>query len=104
GGAANTAHNLAALGARVSFLTVVGEDDDGDRLLDALGAARVDIAGVIRVPGRRTLAKQRISAGRQMLLRFDTGSTDPIDARSEDRLIGAVLEAWPNVDAVVVSD
>lgn len=31
GGAANTAANLAALGAKVSLLTVVGKDDEGDR-------------------------------------------------------------------------
>ncbi|HET7829194.1 MAG TPA: D-glycero-beta-D-manno-heptose 1-phosphate adenylyltransferase [Candidatus Limnocylindrales bacterium] len=104
GGAANTAHNLAALGARVRFLSVVGEDEEGERLLDALRVADVDVAAVARVPGRRTLAKQRISAGGQMLLRFDTGSTDPIDAAYEDRLIGDVLEAWPAIDAVVISD
>lgn len=104
GGAANTAHNLAGLGAQVRFLSVVGDDDEGDRLLDALRAARVDVARVMRIPGRRTLAKQRISAGGQMLLRFDTGSVDPVDAGAEDRLIGAVLDDWAWVDAVVISD
>jgi len=104
GGAANTALNLAALGAEVRFLSVVGVDDEGDRLLRALRTAGVDVSGVLRVPGRETLAKQRISAGGQMLLRFDTGSTGPLDARSEDRLISSLADAWPEVDAVVVSD
>jgi D-beta-D-heptose 7-phosphate kinase / D-beta-D-heptose 1-phosphate adenosyltransferase len=104
GGAANTALNLAALGATVGLLSVIGDDPEGDRLLDALRTAGVDTAGVLRVAGRATLAKQRISAGGQMLLRIDTGSTDPVDARSEDRLIALVLDAWADVDAIVVSD
>jgi D-beta-D-heptose 7-phosphate kinase/D-beta-D-heptose 1-phosphate adenosyltransferase len=104
GGAANAAVNLAALGAAVRFLSVVGDDDAGDRLLAALRAGGVDVDDVQRVPGRETLAKQRISAGGQMLLRFDTGSTDAPEPDTEDRLIEGLIAAWPDVDVVVVSD
>jgi|tagenome__1003787_1003787.scaffolds.fasta_scaffold20980230_3 D-beta-D-heptose 7-phosphate kinase/D-beta-D-heptose 1-phosphate adenosyltransferase len=104
GGAANTAINLAALGADVRFVSVVGRDGEGDRLLEALEDAGVDVSDVLRIPGRDTLAKQRVSAGGQMLLRFDAGSTDALDARNEDRLIRHVVGAWGDSDAVVVSD
>jgi D-beta-D-heptose 7-phosphate kinase / D-beta-D-heptose 1-phosphate adenosyltransferase len=104
GGAANAAVNLAALGAAVRFLSVVGEDDAGDRLMASLRAGQVDVHDVQRVPGRETLAKQRITAGGQMLLRFDTGSTDAPEPDAEDRLIERLVAAWPDVDAVVVSD
>lgn len=36
GGAANTAVNAAALGARVRFLSVVGDDNEGDLLMRSL--------------------------------------------------------------------
>ncbi|HEX5828194.1 MAG TPA: PfkB family carbohydrate kinase, partial [Candidatus Limnocylindrales bacterium] len=104
GGAANTALNLAALGADVRFVSVVGRDSEGERLLEALEDAGVDVSAVLRIHGRDTLAKQRISAGGQMLLRFDAGSTEPLDARTEDTLIRHVMGAWADADAVVVSD
>jgi D-beta-D-heptose 7-phosphate kinase/D-beta-D-heptose 1-phosphate adenosyltransferase len=42
GGAANTAANLRALGARVTLLSVVGEDPDGARLRQLLTERGVD--------------------------------------------------------------
>lgn len=104
GGAANTALNLARLGARVRLLSVVGSDGEGERLRVSLRGAGVDDADVLAAAGRATLAKQRLSAGGQMLVRFDTGSTDPIDAATEDRLIDRLEAHHDEVDAIVVSD
>ena len=42
GGAANTALNLARLGARVRLLSVVGSDGEGERLRVSLRGAGVD--------------------------------------------------------------
>jgi pseudouridine kinase len=47
----NIAHNLARLGTAVKLVSVVGEDPEGDRLLEETAAAGVDIAAVKRVPG-----------------------------------------------------
>jgi len=104
GGAANTAVNLAALGARVSFLSVIGRDDEGQRLLRALAAANVAANDVLVRRTRSTLVKQRVSAGGQMLLRFDAGTTDPVDAGTEDELIGRLSDAFEDADALVISD
>lgn len=104
GGAANTAANLATLGASVSFVSVVGRDAEATRLRRTLDAARVDTSGLIETRGRTTLAKQRVSAGGQMLLRFDAGSTEPIDAATEDEVIARLGSLVPDADAVVISD
>ncbi|MFL5754935.1 MAG: D-glycero-beta-D-manno-heptose 1-phosphate adenylyltransferase [Chloroflexota bacterium] len=104
GGAANTAVNLAALGAEVDLLTVVGRDAEGERLTAGLEAAGVSTSHVVRHPDRTTLAKQRVSAAGQMLLRFDSGSTDPLDAATEDALIDRLNALAPAADAIVVSD
>src|SRR4051812_21653445 len=42
GGAANTAMNLAALGARVRFVGLVGDDEAGEQVRSALADAGVD--------------------------------------------------------------
>ena len=104
GGAANTAVNVATLGGHATFLSVVGDDDEAERLGAALDEAGVDHARVIRSPSRTTLAKERILAGDQMLVRVDSGATEPIDADSEDGLIERLEAEYPSADVVIVSD
>jgi D-beta-D-heptose 7-phosphate kinase/D-beta-D-heptose 1-phosphate adenosyltransferase len=104
GGAANTAVNLASLGARTSLVSIAGDDDEAARLHAALDRAGVDAGGVVAEAGRRTLAKERILAGDQILVRVDTGATDPVDAAAEDRLIEALVASYDRADVVIVSD
>ena len=104
GGAANAAVNLRAMGARVELLSAIGTDDEADRLRTTLRDARVPDHDVLAVPGRRTLAKQRVLAGEQILVRFDSGSTDALPADVEDELIERLVGAVAGADAVLVSD
>ena len=104
GGAANTAIALAALGATTSFVSIVGQDDDGALLVDVLTAARVDTRYIFRAPGRATMVKQRVVGNGQLMMRLDRGSEDDVDALHERRLIDAVTALWSEVDAFIVSD
>jgi D-beta-D-heptose 7-phosphate kinase / D-beta-D-heptose 1-phosphate adenosyltransferase len=104
GGAANAAANAATLGARVSLLSVVGDDPEGAILRDSLQGRGVGTAHLMTQPGRRTLAKHRVVAGSHLLVRFDQGCTGPIAADVEARLIWALESLWAGSDAVVVSD
>lgn len=75
GGGANTAANVAALGARVLPVGVVGTDSDSDRLL-GLWPEEVERSLLIRDPSIRTTRKCRILAGslhsfRQQVVRLD---------------------------------
>ena len=45
------AHNLAALGSRVGFITKVGDDELGQLALARLGAAGVDLTRTVRSAG-----------------------------------------------------
>jgi D-beta-D-heptose 7-phosphate kinase/D-beta-D-heptose 1-phosphate adenosyltransferase len=104
GGAANTAVNVATLGARSALVSVVGDDDQGERLRASLVASGVEADGLVIEPGRGTLAKERILAGDQMLTRVDSGTTEPIDAETEDRLIERLVAAHEAAEVVIVSD
>ncbi|HEU4672499.1 MAG TPA: D-glycero-beta-D-manno-heptose 1-phosphate adenylyltransferase [Candidatus Limnocylindrales bacterium] len=104
GGAGNTAVNIAELGGRPSFVSVVGDDGHGERLRDALAARGVPTDHVAVRPGRTTLAKERILADGQMLVRLDSGTVEPIDAATEDALIARLAAAHAEADAVIVSD
>ena len=104
GGAANTAVNVRALGAEATFLSVVGDDADGALLRDALAGAGVETEDLIAVAGRRTLAKNRVLADSQMLVRFDDGSTEAVDEETEHAVVERLRRRFGDADAVVVSD
>ncbi len=63
GGAGNCAANLAALGANVSLVSVIGKDEPGQILSRKLNEAGVDCSGVLESAERRTTTKVRVLAG-----------------------------------------
>jgi D-beta-D-heptose 7-phosphate kinase / D-beta-D-heptose 1-phosphate adenosyltransferase len=104
GGAANAAANVAGLGARATLLSVVGDDPEAHLLRDALALRGVSADGLIAGLRRRTLAKNRVLSGVQMVVRYDQGSTDPVSPKVEQTLIDRLVEAFPSCDALLVSD
>jgi D-beta-D-heptose 7-phosphate kinase / D-beta-D-heptose 1-phosphate adenosyltransferase len=104
GGAANTAVNAAAMGAKVTFLTSVGQDQEGTRLIKALQERQVPTAYVIREKDRTTLAKNRLVAGEQMVVRFDQGGAETLSAETEKEMIAHLEKLFPESDAVIISD
>lgn len=105
GGAANTAVNVAQLGATVSLLSVVGLDADSEALQQQLIQYGVETSLMLLDPDRTTLTKQRVIANGQLVVRFDQGSTAPLSGRSEDKLIALIQQqVGQTVDAVIVSD
>lgn len=104
GGAANTATNVASLGAEPMLLSVIGTDSEGDRLQCSLEPHRVGLTSLIRSPQRTTLAKQRVLAASQLLVRLDQGSTGAIDPTTEQALIDRLKAVFPTCAAAIVSD
>jgi rfaE bifunctional protein kinase chain/domain/rfaE bifunctional protein nucleotidyltransferase chain/domain len=104
GGAANTAMNLAALGARVRLVGAVGDDEAGERLRSILAEAGVDVSGLVRRPGCATVTKTRIMADDQVLVRVDDGDIGVPTEEGEDRLAAATAEAVRDAAALVVCD
>ena len=103
GGAANTAANVASLGAKAVFLSVVGDDHEGDRLKQILRQRGIATEYLLTA-SRATLAKQRVLAASQLVVRFDQGSTEAIAADVEQELIERLVILFPECDAVIVSD
>ena len=109
GGAANCAVNLAALGARVSLVSVAGEDEAGRALVEKLNAAGVDCSGLLTSEKLRTTTKVRILAGqlhstRQQVIRIDYDGERLNDSELRERLRERVLEQAQPADAVIISD
>ena len=106
GGAGNVARNLVSLGTRCVFVGVVGDDDAGNALTEALGSDPLIEFHLVVDAARLTTRKVRFVSEHfsTHLLRADWEMAKPIDAGSEDALIGHVIKALPRVGAVVLSD
>lgn len=104
GGAGNVANNLAALGAKVRAIGIVGDDEAGERVLGMLARLRADTSGVERVARRPTTQKTRIVAHNQQVVRADRESTAPVNGALAGRLRRALLELDGEVDGIVISD
>lgn len=103
GGAANTANNIAALGAKAVIAGVVGNDTEGKLLRKLLGEAKVDAKGLVPA-NRKTTKKSRLLAGMQQIARIDSEETAKIGKREEEKLIAFMKKEIKGADAVVVCD
>ncbi|MEX0695153.1 MAG: D-glycero-beta-D-manno-heptose-7-phosphate kinase [Rhodospirillales bacterium] len=104
GGAGNVVRNLAALGARVTFVAVAGKDSAGQELIDALGENPLVNARLVIDPGRTTTIKVRYVAGNQQMLRADWEARPEIGAKVAERLLKAATKSIKKYSAVVLSD
>jgi len=104
GGAGNVVNNLAALGADVCTVGVIGAGRDGGRLLKLFNGLDLGTEGIFQEPGRLTTRKTRVIAGSQHVLRIDHESRREISPETLERLIQFLEKKMETVDVVLVSD
>jgi D-glycero-beta-D-manno-heptose-7-phosphate kinase len=109
GGAANCAVNLASLGAHVSLISLIGDDEPGRELRDKLTLAGVDCAGLKTSRQLTTTTKVRILAGhshsnRQQVIRIDYEDTPDPEPNVRASIIGSIEQTFENSDALIISD
>ena len=91
GGAGNVINNLKKLGAHVDVLSVVGNCEASKYLRELLSDIGVDTQHLITQKNRTTSKKTRIIASQQQVVRYDSESTDDIDAKSQNQIINSPL-------------
>lgn len=105
GGAANVAHNIAALGAKVTLVGLVGADRTSARMREQLESAGLSYEGLVEDPDRPTVEKVRIIAGRnQQVARIDYEEDRDADGEVEARLVETVARLGADADVLLVSD
>ena len=90
GGAGNVALNLAALGAKTSIFSVMGNDEDGNILKQLLADNNIDTQHIVTTPNRITTSKTRVICRNQQLMRIDNEITEDLDAELELALIKSI--------------
>ena len=107
GGAANTAANLAALGATVDLLAVFGDDAEARTLRTLLDEAGVRTGSSVIELGRTTAVKRRLMAAGQPVARYDVAPAAPPRRSTQAALVDALTDALEDghgPDAVVLAD
>jgi D-glycero-beta-D-manno-heptose-7-phosphate kinase len=109
GGAGNAAMNLAALGASVVAVGVVGDDEGGRTLFERFRAAGINARGVKRLPDWTTPVKTRYLAGwttttEQQVLRVDREPSETLAGEALKSIERNARRAAKGCDAVLVSD
>ena len=101
GGAANVARNVQALGGQAVFLSLIGEDEDGEILSQLLAQSAIEAC--LHVDTQvTTTTKMRVIGRQQQLLRID------FEGKPSDRVLGLKLQNFerllPSCDIAVFSD
>jgi D-glycero-beta-D-manno-heptose-7-phosphate kinase len=105
GGAANVAHNVAALGGRAELVAVVGQDPEGGRLCSEVEARAIGIRGIVTDGSRPTTRKLRVVTTRnQQVARVDYETDREVSGAIEAEVIRQVDELSARAHAILVSD
>jgi rfaE bifunctional protein kinase chain/domain len=109
GGGANAANNLAALGAKVFPVTVVGDDAAGGALTETFRAMGVETGGIFRAKDWTTPTKTRFLAGwthtvAQQVLRVDREPAGPPPEKVLNKVLAKLKNKLPSADGIAISD
>ncbi len=105
GGAANVAHNIAALGGHATLVAVTGQDANGRTLLQGCRDAGIEAGFIATDSERVTTTKVRIVTERnQQVARVDYENDAEISGDIEQGIVGAVRTHGGDASAIIVSD
>jgi D-beta-D-heptose 7-phosphate kinase/D-beta-D-heptose 1-phosphate adenosyltransferase len=105
GGAANVAHNIAALGGKPTLAGLIGIDAAGARLREQLSAVGIRGEGLVEDRDRRTTEKVRVVTERnQQVARIDYEADGDAHGHVKQALLGRVKSLGRDMQVLLVSD
>ncbi len=106
GGAGNVALNVQSMGASVTVLSILGDDEDGVQLKILLKENNIDTRFILESKKRITTNKIRIISRNQQMMRLDAEHTEDIDEADEINLISQIKKYILNEkpDIVIFED
>ncbi len=104
GGAGNVVRNVVALGGRVRFVSLIGDDAAGAEVRTLIEAHAGVTADLVIEPGRETAIKTRFVAGNQQMLRADRETTAAPAPAQQAAIRAAALQALDSCAVLVLSD
>ena len=104
GGAGNVAHNIRTLGATPVLVGLVGNDQHGHTLVQAIGDEGVDTGGIVTDVDRSTTVKTRVVAHSQQVVRADREDAREVAGKAFQQILEKVEGQLNDVQALIISD
>ena len=104
GGASNVAANIAGLGGAAVPIGLIGNDESGRWLKEALAEHGVATASVITAMDRPTITKTRIVSGQQQIVRMDREAKTKVDGHLASQVLKVFASQIASADACILSD
>lgn len=104
GGAANVALNISSLGAKPILCALVGNDDDGKKLMQRLDEQGMSKEGIVVSSERPTTVKTRVIASHQHVVRVDEESDRVASTEEEKLLLEKIERLLSQCDVVIFED
>jgi len=104
GGSANVAANLHALGARVCYMSILGQDHNSKIAIELLKEKGIDSICLHFTPLSPTLCKTRLCKDGQLLYRLDMGKKMEVEQVVMDAFLSDLKKAYYNYDAIYIAD
>jgi len=104
GGAANVANNLYSLGATPIPIGIVGDDFEGNSLIELMKGSHFLSDFVFKDDSRATTVKTRFIANNQHVVRADRENRSPIRPELTEAVIEAVKSNLSQADAIIIQD
>jgi D-beta-D-heptose 7-phosphate kinase/D-beta-D-heptose 1-phosphate adenosyltransferase len=103
GGAGNVVNNLKAFELDVTVMSVIGDDEIANELIEMLEVIDVN-RYLILDESRKTTKKTRVIAAHQQVIRYDNELKEPINNELEQSLVYKLMETIHTYDIVILSD
>lgn len=104
GGAANVAANLVAAKQKVSILTIVGNDSNGELLLNLLAKKCINTSLVLKVDRVTTEKTRFLADNNQQVLRLDVEDSSNISDKICNQLLKSLKMHIVDFDIILLSD
>lgn len=104
GGAANVVNNLNALGEDPVLFSVIGDDQDGYRLLDLVGKSTRGEQFVFPDASRPTTVKMRMFAQSRQIARADFETRTPVNETIWSKMATILDDIAPTLSALIIED
>ncbi len=101
GGACNVANNLISLGAKVAICGIVGDDNDGNILINMLQDSQINTEFIIKDSSFSTIKKTRLIASNQQVLRVDR---EFAFVSLHCKILESIAQNISEFDSIIISD
>jgi rfaE bifunctional protein kinase chain/domain len=104
GGAANVALNIASLGAKPVLCALIGDDEEGKKLIQRLDERGISKDGIVQSKFRPTTVKTRIIARDQHVVRVDEEEDKVVNNEEEKLLWERIEKLLPSSHVAIFED